>query len=77
MKKNSTQIDTINFVYNESSPIQAETYMKSLDKNDSIFSFFSEMIGLMSNMDDSILEPSKSSVDQILLYAKNARRIPS
>lgn len=77
MRKNSTQIDTINFVYNESSPIQAETYMKSLEKNDSTFSFFSEMIDLMSNMDDAMLEPSKPSIDQILLYAKNARRIPS
>jgi hypothetical protein len=64
-------------VYEESSPIQAEMYMKSLDTNDKTFSSFSEMIDLMSDMDDALLEPSKSCVNQILLYAKKSREVAS
>ncbi len=77
MKRRFTQIDTIKFVYEESSPMQAKMYMKSLDNNDKTFSCFSEMIDLMSDMDDVLLEPSQSSVDKILVYAKKSRKVAS
>lgn len=75
MMKHSTQIDTINFVYNEMTPAQSQKFMRDLERNESQFSYFSEIIDLMSQMDDAAMAPSKQSIDNILNYAQKTRKV--
>lgn len=77
MVKHSTQIDTINFVYNEMSSAESQNYIKDLSQNECKSSFFNEMIGLLSEMDSFLINPSNECIDRILIYARKSREANS
>ncbi|HTF80392.1 MAG TPA: hypothetical protein VL947_01660 [Cytophagales bacterium] len=56
---------------------KAQQYLTALDNNDELFTYFSEVIALMSDLDEAPISPSKSAVDAIVAYASKARKVIS
>ncbi len=75
MTKCSTQIDTIKFVYNEMSVSESKEFLKKLDTNENDYTFFNDLVGLMTELDQLKLEPSDKCLTNILDYSKNKKKV--
>lgn len=70
MTRHFTQADTIRFVYNEMTKSESNDYLSVLDSNEKICVDFCDLIGLLSEIDNSLnVGPSDNCVDNILKYA--------
>jgi hypothetical protein len=78
MTKFFTQTNTIRFVYNEMAVSESQQFLKDLDKNESNHSYFTDLIGLLTEIDSlDYGKPSDKCVANILLYASKSQSLKS
>lgn len=70
MTKTFTQDDLIRFLYHETSEEETKEIDKALLRDSALSALYNELKSTMKQLDSARLEPSSSSILNILHYAK-------
>lgn len=70
MKKTSTTLELLLYLYNETKMTESVLIQKAIDNDPETEEEFEEIKAALSYLDSILLSPSKKSVDNILNYSR-------